>query len=361
MTKVGPLLCLGWSLLTGDALAAKRVAVVVGVSKVTALPDNLQTTRARDDARALARYLEDSGGYSVQLMLDEVVTRDGLTRMLSETLLRQVQPGDTVLVAFIGNGIGADIGEPRLLLPDSRLDDLASSSIDLQQLGADLSRDYSGVNLVVITDAAHQGQSDGMALLGPSAKSWPTMRGSVFLLSAAAPNEVAPDGMFIPLLVAGLEGAADANSDGQVTTSELHRHLLVSVAAATGDTVHPAEAGTYDPNLVIGTNKVGFGQTPTPTPTAGSDRRYGGPLSFGLMGAGVAAGGVSLFAYVKGASVCEAQGTWPDACPTTGSYPILRKVNLASGVAGGVLVVAGVGLGFVPLQGGGLVAVDGRF
>jgi hypothetical protein len=360
MRRPAALLSLLCALMAGDAQAARRVAVVVGVSKVAALPDELQTTKAREDAQALARTLEDVGGYSVQLMLDEVVTREGLARMLSETLPKQVSAGDTVLVAFIGNGLGADIGEPRLLLPDSRLDDLEGTALDLGQLGAELGRIYGDKRLIVITDAAHRGAVDGMALLGPSAKSWPKVGQEAFLLSAAAPNEVAPDGMFIPLLVAGLEGAADANGDGQVTASELHRHLLVSVAAATGDTVHPAEAGSYDPNLVIGPVRAGAG-TPSTPGAAAARRGYGGPLSYSLMGAGGLAGGIALYTFAKGKQDCVERGSWPDDCPTDGAFVSLRRANYAIGTVGSVLFLSGLGLGFVPLQGGAMVGFDGRF
>ena len=354
----------------------KQVAVVVGVSKYANLPDELALPTARDDARKLARFLEDEGGYEVHVLLDGVATKDGLEKLLLDTVAPNMSSGDTLLWAFVGHGIGGDFDDPYFLLYDSQLGDPDNTAIRLREFGPELVRRAPAVDLVLITDAAHAGQANGIAMIGPSAKSWPDLLGSSFLLSAAAPKEVAPAGMFVNLLVDGLRGGADANRDGFVTASEIHRHLLVKVAEASGDTVHPAEAGSYDPGMRISTASAAppvvdtrpaepvstVPTKPVKAPKA-SGRGYGGPLSYSLMGVGLAGVGFGLYEYSVGKGLCT-----PNAAPETGiTCPDTEEFNRANTLsqvgywAGGALIAGGFGVGFVPLSGGGRLTLGARF
>jgi len=349
----------------------KQVAVVVGLSSYGNLPDELHLESARDDARALGRFLEDEGGYDeVHVLLDGVAKKEAVRGLLLDTVAPELSPGDTLLWAFVGHGIGGDFNDPYLLLYDSQLGDPDATALRLRDFGPELVRRAQGVELVLVTDSAHEGEANGIAMMGPSAKSWPNLLGSTFLLSAAAPNEVAPEGMFVPLLVDGLRGHADANADGTVTASEIHRHLLVKVAEATGDTVHPAEAGTYTPGMAISKASVSPPSAPaatvttpmpTPEPTPKVGRAYGGPVSFSMIGLGAASMGFGFYQYTVGKALCT-QGGGTLTCPDTEAYNNARGLSIFGYVAGAALVVGGVGVGFVPIgHDGGHLTVSGRF
>lgn len=354
-------IALGWG-LARPAAAAQRVAVVVAVSEVSSLPPELELKSARDDARNLSRYLEDHGGYEkVYTLMDGVATRSAVVQLLTQTIPAELAPGDTLLVVFVGHGIGGDFGDPYLLLSDSLIPEAATSALKLYEFSQDLARRLDGVNLIFITDAAHAGSASGVELLGPSAKSFPSLPGNVFLLSAAGPQETAPEGLFVPLLVEGLSGSADSNGDGAVTASELHRYLLVRAAVVSGDKVHPAEAGSYDPGLVValasprGGPEVDRRDRPT--------LRFGGPVSYSMMGAGVALMGSSaLYGQVRGHKLCEFGGPDGPECTSDQAerYLSVRALTYAGYLTGALISATGVGLGFVPLDGGAWVGIRFR-
>ena len=354
------LLGLSWA---RPAAAARRVAVVVGISQYQSLPAELQLPAARENARA---FLEDEGGYDeVHLLLDGVATREAVQNLLLGTVASELSPGDTLLWAFVGHGIGGDFGDPTLLTWDSHLDDPDGTALHLQDLATALVQKTHGVDLVIVTDAAHDGAANGVAMMGPSAKSWPPVLGNVFLLSAAAPEEVAPDGMFVPLLVEGMRGGADANLDGQVTASELHRHLLVAVAEATGDTVHPAEAGRYDPNLVVSkASRAPVTAVRPIDPTTPAEpvhkRHFGGPVSYSMMGVGALTLGFGFWSYSKALGLCDSSGQ-TRVCPDTPEYRSQKTKAYVGYGLGGLLLAGGFGLAFVPLDGGGLGSWSATF
>lgn len=368
----------GMSLGLGLAAPAwgKQVAVVVGISNYAHLPDELDLASARDDARALAQFLEDEGGYDeVHVLLDGVATKSALESLLLDTVAANMSSGDTLLWAFVGHGIGGDFDDPYFLLYDSQLGDPDNTALRLREFGPELVRRAPAVDLVLITDAAHEGQANGIAMMGPSAKSWPDLLGSSFMLSAAAPKEVAPEGMFVDLLVEGLRGQADTNGDKVVTASEIHRHLLVKVAEASGDTVHPAEAGNYDPSMQISVATVaswGTGSTagsgsdvsavpskPARTPRDRSG--WGGPVSYTMMGLGAAGLGFGVYNYLQALDQCGEDAEGNLVCPDDPAYTGPRSMAYIGYGVGGALLVGGVGVGFVPLAEGGGLSLGWRF
>ncbi len=367
--KMRKLVGLGLGLGLSTPAFAKQVAVVVGISKYANLPDELALDSAREDARTLAGFLEDEGGYDeVHVLLDGVATKAALEGLLLDTVAANMSSGDTLLWAFVGHGIGGDFDDPYLLLYDSQLGDPDNTALRIREFGPELVRRAPAVDLVLITDAAHEGQANGIAMVGPSAKSWPDLLGSAFLLSAAAPKELAPEGMFVDLLVDGLRGEADANTDSEVTASEIHRHLLVKVAEASGDSVHPAEAGNYDSSMKISVASKApapavstIAEPVVPTTPPKKDRGgFGGPVSYTAMGLGVAGLGFGVFQYTQGLGLCS-DATGALVCPDSDEYNSARTLSVVGYAAGGALLAAGVGLAFVPLEGGSAVRVQGRF
>ncbi len=350
-----------------QAEEGQRVAVLVGVSDYANLPDSVNLPATRTDLPALASYLEQRGGFDkVHLLMDEAATRSAVRTVLVDTVAPSMRPGDTLVWIFAGQGFGGDFGNPYLLLHDSTVDD-TTSTIDFYSFTRDLVRRTPGVNLVVVTDAAHPGELDGVALLGPNAKSLADLPGNFFALSATGPRETSQDGVFLPLLLGALQGKADANDDQQVSAAELHRQLLSSVARESKESAHPAEAGGYDPNLVI-SRAGGRGSLSERLREENVDGRrevaFGGPLSFGLIGAGaLVAGGLGVYGNLHGRELCEV-GDGQALCEGPEAYILYQRNQMwthGAYAAGAVLVATGVGLAFVPLEGGGAFSVGWEF
>lgn len=356
--------------LSLPAAAAQRVAVVVALSDYGNLPDALNLPTATADATSLSTFLDDRGGYDqVFTLTDASATREALRDLLFNKLAPTLQPGDTLMWVFAGHGFGGDFGNPYLLMYDSLIEE-PSTAIDLYAFTRDLSRRTPGVNLVVALDAAHAGDVDGTALIGPNAKDLADLPGTFFAVSGAGPREVLADGTFLPILQAGLQGRADDNKDGVVGAGEIHRYVLDAVTRSTKEAAHPVESGRYDPSLVVAVAggrspliSIGGGDTEGTEPD-GPALKYGGPISYGLMGGGLlVAGSSALVGNLRGRALCDvADGK--AVCTSLVAQERYERVRLLTNggyAAGAVIAATGVGLGFVPLSDGAMLTADLRF
>lgn len=243
--------------LAGGAAAQdvppRRVALVVGVSSYEKLPAALALDTPRTDAARVAAALEQDAGFDrVRLLTDASATRANLVSVLEGQVGAEVGPNDLFLLYFVGHGMGADFGDPRLLVYDTDPDALEETSIGVRDLAAKLQASIHPARWVVMTDAAFEGQFDGVALLGPTGNDWPALGPHSFVISSAAPRQTARPGVFARAVIDGLGGGADSNEDGQVTASELNGWLVTTVPEATGGKQSPTVQGTYDPSVVIG-------------------------------------------------------------------------------------------------------------
>ncbi len=354
--------------LSLPAAASQRVAVVVGLSDYEALPDAPTLPAASPGAVELSDFLRERGGFDqVFTLTDAGATREALRDLLFNKLAPTLQPGDTLMWVFAGHGFGGDFGNPYLLMHDSRIEE-PTTAIDLYSFTRDLSRRTPGVNLIVALDAAHGGDVAGTALIGPNAKDLADLPGTFFAISAAGPREVLPDGVFLPALQAGLQGKADESKDGDVDAGEIYRYLLDTLTRSSKDSAHPVEAGRYDANLVVAT---AGGRAPLVGLSGRGDDdgeraelKFGGPVSIGLMGGGaLVAGSFALVGNLRGRALCDVADGVAQCSSEVAleRYNQLRLLTHGAYAAGAVLAVTGVGLGFVPLEGGGMISAELRF
>ncbi len=89
------------------ALAAKRVALVVGIDRYEALP---KLEKAVNDARAVSAALSEIG---FQVVTGENLTRREMNRKLAD-LESQIAPGDTAFFFFAGHGVA--LGAENILI-----------------------------------------------------------------------------------------------------------------------------------------------------------------------------------------------------------------------------------------------------
>lgn len=230
----------------------KRIALVIGVSSYARLPADLQLGDARTDAARVAAALEHSAGYDqVRLLTDASATLGNVQSVLQEQVSKEVAWRDLFVVYFVGHGVGGDFGEPRLLFYDTDPDALETTSLTVAALAEQLQRYVPASRYMVVTDAANEGQLNGLALLGPTGNDWPVLGQKSFVLSSAAPRQVVRPGVFAKSFIEAISGAADTNGDGAVTGSELNGYLVVAVPNATGGAQLPTVQGKYDPTLEL--------------------------------------------------------------------------------------------------------------
>lgn len=237
---------------TATADEGRRVALVVGVGTYAKLPAGLAVEAARSDAARVASALEQQGGFDrVRLLTDASVTAANLEGVLRDQVAQEVGPDDLFLLYFAGHGIGADFGDPRLLVYDTDPDALEQTSLGVKDLAARLQQWVHPGKWVVVTDAAFEGQFEGVALLGPTGNDWPSFGSHSFVISSAAPRQTARPGVFARAFTDGVSGKADANADGAVTASELNNWLVLAVPEATEGKQQPTVQGAYDPSVIV--------------------------------------------------------------------------------------------------------------
>ena len=167
-----------------------------------------------------------------------------------EDAIGAVDADGTVMFVYEGHGIGGDYGDARLLSFDDTPEDMSSTGMDVERIPSRLGAVGTGRKMVVLTDAVHRGAVSGLALIGPQASDW--LPGSSFaVVSSTGPDQVSTPGMFQSVLIAGLQGGADANQDGSVTMGELEAHLNGQLEQSSGGSMAPIRAGGLDNGHVV--------------------------------------------------------------------------------------------------------------
>lgn len=238
----------------GESAPAKgrRIAIVVGLSSYDKLPPELQLETSRAEAARVAAALEQSAGFDeVRLLTDASATTGNVTAVMQEELSKSVVYKDLFLFYFVGHGVGGDFGDPRLLLYDSDPEALETTSLAVKDLAGQLQKWVPASRYVIVTDAAHDAQLNGLAMLGPTGNDWPVIGQQSFIISSSGPRQPAQTGVFSKSFIEGLAGQADTNGDGVITGSELNTFLILAVPNATGGRQLPTVQSKYDPGIEI--------------------------------------------------------------------------------------------------------------
>lgn len=206
---------------------ARSYAVVIGVSDYDNLPD---LPGARVDAERVARALA-AQGFSVTTLRDEEATRARLVSELADRIPRVLGDNDRVLVYFAGHGHTSFDRRLGYLMPkDGRADAPAVTGISMDEVQQWLTRSYSAKHVLFVADACYS----GLALRSRAVPATSTDPGYLrritsdrlrFSLVAGSAEQVAHEtdegGVFTSFFLAGLEGAADRDDNGLVTSDEL--------------------------------------------------------------------------------------------------------------------------------------------
>lgn len=219
----------------------KRWAVIVGIERYR---EALATaTGAETDARAFADLARTHLGVpeaNLKLLIGDRATRADLAGALLEWLPRNaVEPGGRVYVYFSGHGApDPQTGDTYLVPYDTNPAYLKTGGLALAPLQATLAN-LPNQKVFFFLDACFSGQGDRSVLAAGTRPLVPVSAlhspPGLVTLAAAGATETAgthPEsghGLFTHHLLAGLGGAADANSDGQITVAELGEHLIPRV------------------------------------------------------------------------------------------------------------------------------------
>ncbi len=232
------------------------VAVVVGISTYENLDKAVHLDYARSDATTVADALRLQARFSHVFQLrDGEATREAIRDTLRKEAAQLVGPNDVFVLYFVGHGIGADLGVPSLLAYDSTQKNGPTDGLELQAFARDLQTwvGNAGTTLIV-TDAIHSKQLDGIYFYGPSASEWPAMPANTMILSSSQANLAGRDGAFGSVFADAISGGADGNDDKAVTASELYTYIS---NALTPQGQPPEAAGNFNGNMVIATDVAG--------------------------------------------------------------------------------------------------------
>ncbi len=220
------------------------------------------------DVQRLAYTLRTRGGF------DEVWEISDTAPAASSQPLRQVlmsrlpewladrKPDDTVIVYFSGHGFRSADGTMYLAPLDVDPADLTGTGVPVAWFRDQIARCQAGLKLLIL-DACHAGSAkgEGEANLGPQDLNlFERLEGVVTLASSTAdqPSQIWSEkkqSLFSYWLNQGLQGHADADSNGEVDIDELNRYVFDSVT----QTARQQLSGRQTP-----VRKVGLGTPGTP-------------------------------------------------------------------------------------------------
>lgn len=202
------------------------VAVVVGLSVYQNLPDEVELDFARSDAATVASALNEGGAFDyVFLLSDKNATKADIVSTLREKAAQFTGPNDVLVFYFAGHGIGADFGLPTLLAYDSTIENGHEDGLPVDSFATDIATWTRAGATLIVTDAIHKNQLDGIYFYGASADEWTNLGPDTMVISSSQSRQPAEDGKFGLAFADAMSGAADANGDKKITFAELREYL----------------------------------------------------------------------------------------------------------------------------------------
>jgi len=212
------------------------VALIVGVETYPDYPDSTFSAR---DAATFEQYASTALGVDpkrIKVLVNQEATRLGILRAVDFWMRSEIDPDTRVYVYYSGHGLSSADGETGYLVPfDGDPAYLSESGISLKSLFMRIDA-LKPKETVAFLDSCYSGQTRaGKTLLAdarpiaikPSNK---LISSNATIFTASSGAELANSdpskehGLFSFHLMKGLEGAADANKDGKISSQELYNY-----------------------------------------------------------------------------------------------------------------------------------------
>ena len=212
------------------------VALIVGVESYPDYPDSTFSAR---DATTFEHYAATALGVDprrIKVLVNQEATRIGILRAVDFWLRSEIDPDTRVYVYYSGHGLSSADGETGYLLPfDGDPAYLSESGISLKSLFMRIDA-LKPKETVAFLDSCYSGQTrTGKTLLADARPIAivPTNKlssSNATIFTASSGDELANSdpskehGLFSFHLMKGLEGEADANKDGKISSQELYAY-----------------------------------------------------------------------------------------------------------------------------------------
>lgn len=240
------------------ALYSASKALVVGVSTYASGWRDLPGVNRDVDS---VKVVLEAHGFDVEVVLDP--GRDQLYAAFERFIERNGHDDQArLLFYFAGHGYTMPLSFGRELgyivpadAPDPRRDraKFTAKAMDMEQIGVYAKR-IEAKHVLFVFDACFSGAVFSLSrTAAPASITYKTSEPVRQFISSGSANEEVPDeSVFRAQFVLALRGAADVNSDGYVTGSELGEFLQDTVINYTGAGQHPQHGKLRDPHLSKG-------------------------------------------------------------------------------------------------------------
>lgn len=229
-------------MLEKSAGVQDRYALLIGISKYANPDINLNFAAA--DARALCSLLLDPeiGGYkqeNVRLLTDDQATRKNIISALKTWLGNRVRAEDSVLVFYSGHGALGNASEAYWVTYDADVEDLASSAVSNHEISTLIASMPARRKLTLIDSCYSEATAKKYRALVPSEVFNEFKGEGVVTITASTGQqksvETGGHGAFTYHLLDGLNGKADANTNGVVEMDEVWGYLNQKVQKTAAD------------------------------------------------------------------------------------------------------------------------------
>lgn len=185
------------------------------------------------DAKKMAETLQNQG-FSIEELYDKQATNGEIVRRLRQAA-QQAGPNDRFVFYYSGHGYtqqsAFDNSETGYLVPVEGRSGDTTSYIPMDQLRTEIMNNCAAKHVLVIVDSCFSGTLLTRANIADADISDYLSKKGIYGITAGMQDQPAVDGLFTNVLVEGMCGNADFNSDGYVTFKELGMYAGNNVRA----------------------------------------------------------------------------------------------------------------------------------
>jgi uncharacterized caspase-like protein len=244
-----------------EAAQGKTFALIVGISEYKVLPHDLWLQYPDADAKMFHDFLASPRGGSVPAeqvltLVNGQATTAAIRNAFQTFLKDKPSKNDTVYILMAGHGT-VDANGAYILTYDSDPANLGSTSLPMSELRALVEQQLNSAgHVILLADVCRAATIAGQksSAIGGVVEKIGEAPGELLGLMAARPKELSNEGpeyggghgAFTWSLLRALDGAADADRDGVVTSGEVIDFVTKDVSKLTGNRQHPRDFGTMD-------------------------------------------------------------------------------------------------------------------